>query len=177
MVLYTLPLIAGGIQRGLDKINGWLLPIYCAGLLTAVIWASIVLPGGSSWLAHFTAPSPFTAGGPGWLATRAAFMGVWILMTYTVDFASLGNAKDVKVHQQYTFGWLFYTLAFGANSPNRRLPDLHHAGSTGHGDRSSRLARPAHGPAGHLRFAGPYQHRELCPGTSNVKEFASRHRV
>lgn len=116
VVLYTLPLIAGGIQRWLDKINGWLLPIYWGGLLTAVIWASIAHPGGNSWLTHSTGPLPFTAGGPGWLATCAAFMGVWILMMYTVDFASLGRAKDVKVHQRYTFGWLFYTLAFGANS-------------------------------------------------------------
>lgn len=116
VVLYTLPLIAGGIQRWLDKINGWLLPIYRGGLLTAVIWASITHPGGSSWLSHSTSSLPFSAGGPGWLATCAAFMGVWILMMYTVDFASLGRAKDVKIYQRFTFGWLFYTLAFGANS-------------------------------------------------------------
>ncbi|MGP5152161.1 purine-cytosine permease family protein [Glutamicibacter ardleyensis] len=116
VVLYTLPLIAGGIQRWLDKINGWLLPIYWSGLLTAVIWASITHPGGSSGLSHSTGSLPFSAGGPGWLATCAAFMGVWILMMYTVDFASLGRAKDVKIYQRFTFGWLFYTQAFGANS-------------------------------------------------------------
>jgi len=116
VVLYTIPLIAGGIQRWLDKVNGWLLPVYWGGLITAVIWASIAHPAANNWLAHSTGPIPFTAGGPGWLATCAAFMGVWILMMYTVDFASLGRASDTKFHQRYTFGWLFYTLAFGANS-------------------------------------------------------------
>lgn len=116
VVLYTVPLIAGGIQRWLDKINGWLLPIYWGGLVTAVIWAGIAHPNGNAWLTHSTGSLPFVAGGPGWLATCAAFMGVWILMMYTMDFAALGRAKDVKFHQRYTFGWLFYTLAFGANS-------------------------------------------------------------
>ncbi|MGL3807082.1 purine-cytosine permease family protein [Paeniglutamicibacter sp. R2-26] len=116
VVLYTVPLIAGGIQRWLDKINGWLLPVYWGGLATAVIWAGIAYPNGNAWLTHSTGQLPFAAGGPGWLATCAAFMGVWILMMYTMDFAALGRAKDVKFHQRYTFGWLFYTLAFGANS-------------------------------------------------------------
>ncbi|MFJ6417990.1 purine-cytosine permease family protein [Paeniglutamicibacter sp. NPDC091659] len=116
VVLYTIPLIAGGIQRWLDKINGWLLPIYWGGLLTAVIWAGIAHPNGNAWLTHSTGQLPFASGGPGWLATCAAFMGVWILMMYTMDFAALGRAKDVKFHQRYTFGWLFYTLAFGVNS-------------------------------------------------------------
>ncbi|MGH3652146.1 purine-cytosine permease family protein [Glutamicibacter sp.] len=116
VVLYTLPLIAGGIQRWLDKVNGWLLPIYWGGLITAVIWASIAHPGGSSWLEHSTGALPLAAGGPGWLATCAAFMGVWILMMYTMDFASLGRAADAQFHRRYTFGWLFYTLAFGVNS-------------------------------------------------------------
>lgn len=116
VVLYTIPLIAGGIQRWLDKINGWLLPVYWGGLITAVIWAGTVHPNGNAWLTHSTGDLPFASGGPGWLATCAAFMGVWILMMYTIDFAALGRAKDVKFHQRYTFGWLFYTLAFGANS-------------------------------------------------------------
>ena len=116
VVLYTIPLIAGGIQRWLDKINGWLLPVYWGGLITAVIWAGIAHPNGNAWLTHSTGQLPFASGGPGWLATCAAFMGVWILMMYTMDFAALGRAKDVKFHQRYTFGWLFYTLAFGVNS-------------------------------------------------------------
>lgn len=116
VVLYTIPLIAGGIQRWLDKINGWLLPVYWGGMIAAVIWAGIAHPNGNAWLTHSTGGLPFASGGPGWLATCAAFMGVWILMMYTMDFAALGRAKDLKFHQRYTFGWLFYTLAFGANS-------------------------------------------------------------
>ena len=116
VVLYTTPLVAGGIQRWMDKINGWLLPIYWGGLAAAVIWAGAVHGFTGTWLTHTTGALPFAQGGPGWLATFAAYMGVWIMMMYTMDFAALGRPQDVRFHQRYTFGWLFYTLAFGVNA-------------------------------------------------------------
>ncbi|WP_327242101.1 hypothetical protein [Streptomyces sp. NBC_01320] len=42
-------------------------------------------------------------------------MGVWLLMPVTVDFATLGRAKDLKFHQNVTFGWVFYTWLFLLN--------------------------------------------------------------
>jgi hypothetical protein len=116
VVLYTLPLVAGGIQRWLDKINGWLLPVYWGGLITAVIWAGTAYGFSDNWLTHSVPALGFAGGGPGWLGTYAAFMGVWILMMYTMDFAALGKPQDEKFHKKYTFGWLFYVLAFGANA-------------------------------------------------------------
>lgn len=114
VVLYSTPLVIGGARRFLDKLNGWLLPIYFFGLIAAVIWAGVVYGFSDTWLTH--APEielPFTMGGPGWLATFAGYMGIWIMMMFTMDYASLGKRKDVKFHQNITFGWAFYTLAYG----------------------------------------------------------------
>ncbi|MDJ1372075.1 purine-cytosine permease family protein [Gulosibacter molinativorax] len=114
VVIYSTPLILGGVRRFLDKLNGWLMPLYFFGLIAAVIWAGAVYGFSDAWLTH--APEvelPFTAGGPGWLATFAGYMGVWIMMMFTMDYAALGKRKDVKFHQRITFGPLFYVLAYG----------------------------------------------------------------
>ena len=114
VVAYSTPLIIGGVRRFLDKLNGWLMPLYFFGLVAAVIWAGVVYGFGDAWLTH--APKvdlPFVAGGPGWLATFAGYMGVWIMMMFTMDYAALGKRKDVKFHQRFTFGPLFYVLAYG----------------------------------------------------------------
>lgn len=116
VVLYTTPLVSGGIQRRLDKVNGILLPLYWGGLAVAAVWASLAYGFSGEWLAHSTAFLPVASGGPGWLACFAAYMGVWIMMMYTMDFAALGRPQDVRFHSRWTFGWLFYTLAFGLNA-------------------------------------------------------------
>ncbi|BCT77813.1 allantoin permease [Sinomonas cyclohexanicum] len=116
VVLYTTPLVSGGIQRRLDKVNGLLLPLYWGGLVVAVVWAGLAYGFSGDWLAHATAFLPVASGGPGWLACFAAYMGVWIMMMYTMDFAALGRPHDVAFHSRWTFGWLFYTLAFGLNA-------------------------------------------------------------
>jgi hypothetical protein len=43
------------------------------------------------------------------------YMGVWILMMYTVDFARLGRPQDRRFHGTVTFGWVFYALTFLVN--------------------------------------------------------------
>ncbi|PII82374.1 permease [Leucobacter sp. OLJS4] len=114
VVVYSTPLIIGGVRRFLDKLNGWLMPLYFFGLIAAVIWAGAVYGFGDAWLTH--APKvelPFVSGGPGWLATFAGYMGIWIMMMFTMDYAALGKRKDVKFHQRFTFGPLFYVLAYG----------------------------------------------------------------
>ncbi|WP_233193576.1 hypothetical protein [Cryobacterium sp. Y29] len=40
-------------------------------------------------------------------------MGVWIMMMFTMDYAALGKRKDTKFHQRWSFGWVFYILAYG----------------------------------------------------------------
>ncbi|WP_019939435.1 cytosine permease [Bordetella sp. FB-8] len=114
VVIYSTPLIIGGVRRFLDKLNGWLMPLYFFGLIAAVIWAGSKYGFSNAWLTH--APSvelPFVKGGPGWLATFAGYMGVWVMMMFTMDFSALGKRQDIKFHQRYTFGSVFYVLAYG----------------------------------------------------------------
>jgi len=114
VVAYSTPLILGGARRFLDKINGFLLPIYAGGLIAAVIWAGVRYGFTNAWINHTPVSSlPFASGGPGWLATFAGYMGVWILMMFTIDYAALGKRKDTTFHGRYSFGWLFYIIAFG----------------------------------------------------------------
>ncbi|KAB1658857.1 purine-cytosine permease family protein [Pseudoclavibacter sp. CFCC 11306] len=111
VVLYTTPLIVGGARRFLDKINGVLLPVYFFGLIAAVIWAGVKFDG-----LHVAPPVPAIPvgqGGPGWLAVYASYMGIWIMMMYTMDYAALGRRDDTKFHQWVTFGPIFYVLAYG----------------------------------------------------------------
>lgn len=115
VVVYSTPLIIGGVRRFLDKINGILMPLYWGGFLVAIVWAVVKYGYSDAWLTHEGTEVAFALGGPGWLATYAGYMGVWILMMFTMDFASLGKRKDTKYHQNVTFGPLFYVLAFGLN--------------------------------------------------------------
>lgn len=113
VVIYSTPLVIGGARRFLDKLNGWLMPIYFFGLVAAVIWAGVQYGFNDGWVTHDVGPIPFAMGGPGWLAVFAGNMGIWIVMMFTMDYAALGKRKDIKFHQNVTFGWVFYTLAFG----------------------------------------------------------------
>ena len=114
VVLYSTPLIIGGVRRFLDKLNGWLMPLYFFGLIAAVIWAGVQYGFSDAWLTHAPeVPLPFSLGGPGWLATFSGYMGIWIMMMFTMDYAALGKRKDVKFHQVFTFGPVFYVLAYG----------------------------------------------------------------
>lgn len=116
VVIYSTPLILGGVRHFLDKLNGWLMPLYWGGLVAAVIWAGVQYGFSDTWVTHAVAPLPFAQGGPGWLATFAGYMGIWIMMMFTMDYASLGKRKDTRTHQVWTFGPVFYTLAYGANA-------------------------------------------------------------
>jgi hypothetical protein len=114
VVVYSTPLIIGGVRRFLDKLNGWLLPIYFFGLIAAVIWAGALYGFNDNWLTHVPeAPVTFALGGPGWLAAFVGYMGIWVIMMFTMDFAALGKRKDTKFHQWVSFGPVFYLLAFG----------------------------------------------------------------
>lgn len=114
VVLYSTPLVLGGVRRFLDKLNGWLMPIYFFGLIAAVVWAGVAYGFGSAWLTQTPdAPLPMSLGGPGWLATFVGYMGVWIMMMFTMDYAALGKRQDIAFHQRVTFGPVFYVLAYG----------------------------------------------------------------
>jgi purine-cytosine permease-like protein len=110
VVLYALPLVAGGVQNWLDKLNGWLLPFYAIGLIAAVIATAARVGAPHTW--------PHGLGGgsmPGWLSAYLIYMGVYIMMMYTFDYARYGREQDEKFHTHVTFGWVFYLFTFGVN--------------------------------------------------------------
>lgn len=117
VVAYSVPLVLGGVRRWLDKFNGVLLPFYWTGLVAAVVWATSAYGFPSDKLAGSgSVPElAFSAGGPNWLACFSAYLGVSILMMYTMDFARLAQPKDSRYHAHVTFGWVYYLLAFGLN--------------------------------------------------------------
>lgn len=116
VVAYSTPLVVGRVREFLDRVNGFLLPIYWGGLLLAVVWAGFKYGTDSEWITHSVPALPVASGGPGWLAAFAAYIGVWVLMMYTMDFAAMGRSEDARFHKRYTFGYLFYALAFGVNA-------------------------------------------------------------
>lgn len=112
VVAYALPLAAGNVHNWLDKLNGWLLPLYVAGLVAAVVSATVQRGYPSGWL---SLPGTSTSALPGWLSSYLIYMGVWIMMMYTVDYATMGRNRDEGFHRQVTFGWVFYLFTFGFN--------------------------------------------------------------
>ena len=52
-------------------------------------------------------PSP-----TGWWNVCVYYMGVWILMMFTFDYARFGKKEDSKYHALFNFGIPFYMLAF-----------------------------------------------------------------
>lgn len=114
VVLYSLPLVIGGVRRWLDKFNGVLLPFYLAGLVAAVVLAGLRYGVPDGWLTATPAvPAPVSA--PGWAFAFFAYMGVWVAMMMTTDFARFGKPADARFHGIVTFGPVFYTVAFLVN--------------------------------------------------------------
>jgi hypothetical protein len=113
-VLYALPLVIGGVRRSLDKVNAALLPLFVVGVVATVVWAIVKYGYSSDWL-HIRPASAAGISGPGWLFAFSVFMGVWLIMFYTVDFARLGKPADATFNGVVTFGPVFYTFAVLAN--------------------------------------------------------------
>ncbi|GAB3854367.1 hypothetical protein GCM10028801_08370 [Nocardioides maradonensis] len=110
-VAYAVPLAAGGVRHWLDRLNGYLLPFYCVGLVALVIAATVKQGYPSGWLSS----SGVATEVPGWLGAFLIYMGIWVMMLFTIDFASLGRVEDTRFHQRATFGGLFYFCTFVVN--------------------------------------------------------------
>jgi hypothetical protein len=107
VVVYSVPLVLGGVRTWLDKLNGLLLPFYLIGL------AALLIVGASKHDASLSLPDlhvPLEA--PGWIWAFTVYMGVYILMMYTVDFARFGKREDEAFHGNVTFGPLFYLATY-----------------------------------------------------------------
>ncbi|PJM90185.1 purine-cytosine permease family protein [Achromobacter ruhlandii] len=112
VVVYSVLLIFGSVQRWLDKFNGVLLPFYLGGLLLAVALATREYGYSDAWLA-FGPPGGPVAGG--WWDAYVYYMGVWILMMFTFDYARFGRREDARYHGRYNFGMPFYLVTFLLN--------------------------------------------------------------
>lgn len=112
VVIYSVPLVFGSVQNWLDKLNGFLLPFYLVGLVVIVVMTIATYGYDNAWL--FYEPS---GGAPslGWLNVFIAYMGVWILMMFTFDFARFGRKSDNQYHAKFNFGMPFYIVTFLLN--------------------------------------------------------------
>ena len=109
VVIIGVALIFGSIQHWLDKFNGILLPVYVVGMLIAVGMAVAEFGYPTGWLTRV----PEAGASPwGWLHTFAYYMGVWVLMMFTFDYARFGREEDSKFHSRVTFGIPFYAMTF-----------------------------------------------------------------
>lgn len=112
VVLYAMPLVIGGVQAWLDKLNGALLPLYLIGLVVIVVGAG----NGHGWSGDFLSiSSPGISTIPGWLWAVCVYMGVGIVMMFVVDYARFGKQEDVKFHSNVTFGYAFWAATFLLN--------------------------------------------------------------
>ncbi|MGY2261591.1 purine-cytosine permease family protein [Pseudomonas sp. SDO55104_S430] len=112
VALYSVPLILGRVQNWMDKLNGVLLPFYLIGLVALVVMTVEQYGYSNAWL------QMGPAGGPvknGWWDCFSYFMGVWILMMYTWDYARFGREEDTRYHARFNFGLPFYTFTFLIN--------------------------------------------------------------
>ncbi|MFV2173744.1 purine-cytosine permease family protein [Actinomadura sp. LOL_016] len=115
VVVAMLPLMMGGVQTWMDRVNGYLLPIYIAGMIAAVVAAAVQSRGHSDWLSFEGVVPPDARPLPGWLMTFCTYMGLWLLMATSVEFSRMGRPEDVRFHRHVTFGWVFYGWLFLLN--------------------------------------------------------------
>jgi purine-cytosine permease-like protein len=111
VIFLTAPLVWRGVRTWLDRLNGFLLPFYAVCLVAVIVWA-LSAEGYNGFLPGTEAPEGTTLP---WLQAFAAYMGVWILMMFTMDFARLARPEDQGYHTAVTFGWLYYLLTFLVN--------------------------------------------------------------
>ena len=112
VVIYSVLLIFGSVQRWLDKFNGVLLPFYLLGLLLAVVMATREYGYSDAWLSFGPAGGPVDGG---WWDAFVYYMGVWILMMFTFDYARFGKREDQAYHSRFNFGMPFYLVTFLLN--------------------------------------------------------------
>ncbi|MFX1760605.1 purine-cytosine permease family protein [Rhodococcus sp. As11] len=115
VVVAMLPLMLGSVQSWMAKLNGLLLPFYGIGLVATLVAAYVKFGGSSAWL-DFSGVVPTDARTlPGWILGFVLYMGLFITMPTTVDFARFADRRDETFHENVTFGWVFYLLLFVVN--------------------------------------------------------------
>lgn len=113
VVVYSVALIFGSIQNWLDKFNGILLPFYAIGIAAAVGLTIARYGYSDAWLQ--LGPNGGAASVSGIWGCFVAYMGVWVLMMYTYDYARFGKVEDADYHAKINFGAPFYSVTFFLN--------------------------------------------------------------
>lgn len=112
VVIYSVPLVFGGVHLWMDKFNGVLLPGYLLGLVGAVLYAIDSYGYSSQWLQ--LGPS-VEVSRDGWWHCFSYFLGLWVMMMYTWDYARFGKAEHANYHARFNFGMPFYFFTFLIN--------------------------------------------------------------
>ncbi|PIK78940.1 allantoin permease [Pseudomonas sp. 382] len=111
VVIYSVPLVLGKIQVWLDKLNGFLLPIYLIGLAAAVFISVYEYGYKTDWMTFGPEnPSPY-----GWWNCFVYYMGVWVLMLFAYEYAKFGKPSDTRFHSKFNFGYPFYFVTIVVN--------------------------------------------------------------
>lgn len=111
VVLGMLPLMLGGMQTWLSKLNWISLPVYFFGVAIAVLVAAMNAGWEGNW-AVFPESADASTGVPGWLTVFVIYLGIFVLFPETQDAGRFAKKKDMKFHQNITFGWAFYGVAY-----------------------------------------------------------------
>lgn len=112
VVIYSVPLVFGGVSQWLDKFNGILLPFYYIGLFSALGLTISEYGYTEQWLN--LGPIGATLDRD-WWSCYSYFMGLWVMMMYTWDYARFGKKEDVKYHSKFNFGIPFYVCTYLLN--------------------------------------------------------------
>ncbi|MER5755196.1 hypothetical protein [Streptomyces sp. NPDC002088] len=115
IAVVMLPLMLGGVQTWMARLNGILLPLYVIGIIAAVVAAAVRFPESSNWLSFDGVIPPEARALPGWLLGTVLYMGIYLCMPTTVDFARFAKVEDDGFHRNVTFGWVFYIWLFAVN--------------------------------------------------------------
>lgn len=115
VVLYQAPLAMRGVTTWLDKINGWLLPLYLVGLVGSVAWTIAEYGYTNDWLTYEPAAAA-DSGVPGWWFAYTVYMGVWVVTMMAWDFARFGKPADAVFNGRVTFGTPFYVMTLFVNA-------------------------------------------------------------
>lgn len=114
VVAAMIPLMLGGVQTWMGKLNGFLLPFYGVGMIIILLMTVMRFPS-VDWLSFEGIVPMDSRAYPGWILGFVLYMGVWLLLPTTQDFARFGRVEDKKFHSTVTFGPVFYVPLFLLN--------------------------------------------------------------